>query len=88
MAEELRDSWPNAVRSDAMTLLNSITDFEFLAVFAIVYSLLTPLQGITSKLQGRSNDICNAFSMVSRLNILEVNAMQQVISYCYFIYFK
>lgn len=62
---ELRNSWPSNVKTEAVNLLNSITDFQFIVNFCIVYSLLSPLEGITTKLQGRCNDVCRAFSLVS-----------------------
>ena len=62
---ELRDSWPHNVKTEAEKLLHSITTFEFITNFCIVYSLLSPLEGITTKLQGRCNDICSAHTLVN-----------------------
>lgn len=58
--------WGTDTRQKAMVCLKSITDFDFIAVFCTTYCLLSPLQGITQKLQSRSNDICKAYQLVSR----------------------
>ena len=62
---ELRGSWPSAVKIEANTLLKSVTDFDFVAGFAILYNLLLPLEGITTKLQGKDIDIYKAYSLVN-----------------------
>ena len=62
---DLLQSWQPSVQADSLKLLNSITDFDFIATFNIMMSLLSPLEGITRKLQGKSKDICSAYSLVS-----------------------
>lgn len=61
---ELRD-WPTSVRSDAKSVLGSITTFDFIIGFAVMHSLLGGLQGITQKLQGRGLDIYEAHKLVN-----------------------
>ena len=65
--------WPGSVRKDAGNLLTALTDFEFIASFAILHSLLSSLQGITQKLQGRGIDVYEAHRLVSfRINVFEL----------------
>lgn len=63
---ELRE-WAGKTKTEASSLLSAITDFDFLASFSAVYSLLGSLQGITQQLQGRGIDITQAYKMVSGL---------------------
>ena len=49
--------WDTSTKIDACSLLSWITDFEFLASFSVVHSLLGSLQGITQQLQGQGIEI-------------------------------
>lgn len=60
---DLRE-WIGATRTDASSLLTGITQFDFIVCFAITYTLLSGLAGITQKLQGRGLDIFRAYQMV------------------------
>ena len=51
--------------TEADLLLTSITEFDFLATFTILYTLLRGLEGITQQLQGSSMDLYKAYGMVS-----------------------
>ena len=53
--------WATSTKIDASSLLSGITDFEFLASFSVVHSLLGSLQGITQQLQRRGIDIYQVF---------------------------
>ena len=57
--------WDNKSKNDAASLLTSLTDFTFIVNFLTTYKFLSYLAGITVKLQSRSLDILEAYSMVS-----------------------
>ena len=59
--------WDNKTKHDASSLLAAITDFDFIITFQTVYQLLSPLDGISHKLQRRSLDILEAHRMVRLL---------------------
>ena len=52
------------LRSDAQSILNSITSFPFIVMFLTVYQFLSHLSGVTVQLQSSSLDIIKAYSMV------------------------
>jgi hypothetical protein len=56
--------WPRNTKVDAQAVLSAITDFEFIVTFAIGYTLLSALEGITQKLQKRGLDVYEAHKMV------------------------
>ena len=47
--------------------MSSITSFEFIVVFLIVYQYLSHVAGITTKLQRKSLDIIEAHEMISEV---------------------
>ena len=48
---DLYSDWDPASRSEAQQVLVSITSFEFIMVFLVIYQHLSHLAGITVKLQ-------------------------------------
>ena len=64
--------WDTANRSEAQQILASITSFEFIVVFMVVYQYLSHMSGITIQLQSTTLDIIEAHSMVGRLLIIYV----------------
>ena len=50
-----------------MSMLYSITDFEFIVTFVTVYHFLSHLVGITVKLQGKTLDIVDAYNGISSI---------------------
>ena len=58
--------WDSKTKSDANSLLHSITDFSFLVTFVLVYKYLSHLHGVTILLQKTSLDVLQAYSMVCR----------------------
>lgn len=48
-------------------MLHSLTDFSFIAVFLMVYHLLSHLAGITVKLQSRAIDIVDAYNNIDEI---------------------
>lgn len=65
--ESLRH-WVPSTMTEAGNLLNALhllTSYDFIASFCILYSLMSPLTGITQKLQGRGLDIYEAHQHVS-----------------------
>ncbi|XP_071481265.1 52 kDa repressor of the inhibitor of the protein kinase-like [Diadema antillarum] len=60
-------SWSPKSKADASSLLNSLTSFEFIVTFNVVYTFLSHLAGLTVKLQGRTMDIIKANVEVSEV---------------------
>ena len=58
-------SWDPKSRSDAASLLTSLTSFDFIVTFLTMYHLLSHLAGITVKLQGKTVDIIKAYNEIS-----------------------
>ena len=69
---DLYSDWDTANRSEAQQILASITSFDFIVVFMVVYQYLSHLSGITTQLQSTTLDIIEAHSMVGRLLIIYV----------------
>ena len=59
--------WSTKSKADAGSLLASLTRFESIVTFIVVYQLLSHLSGLAVKLQSRALDIVDAYSMVSNL---------------------
>ncbi|KAI8493214.1 Fibrinogen- domains (FReDs) [Branchiostoma belcheri] len=59
--------WDTGNRSAAHQTLKSITSFDFIVVFLIVYHYLSHLAGITVKLHGRAVDVVEAHEMVAEI---------------------
>ncbi|XP_019643005.1 PREDICTED: 52 kDa repressor of the inhibitor of the protein kinase-like [Branchiostoma belcheri] len=59
--------WDTGNKSAAHQILKSITSFDFIVVFLIVYHYLSHLAGITVKLQGRAVDVVEAHEMVAEI---------------------
>ena len=57
--------WGTDNRSSAQQILSSITNFEFIVVFLLVYQYLSHLSGITVQLQGTTIDIIEAYTLIS-----------------------
>ena len=64
-------TWDTESKSRAKSLLDAITNFAFLVTFYTVYMFLSPLAGVTNKLQGRIVDVIYAYEMVSNKTSLE-----------------
>ena len=66
---ELQDTmfsdWGTDNCSSAQQILSSITNFEFIVVFLLVYQYLSHLSGITVQLQGTTVDIIEAYTLIS-----------------------
>ena len=54
-------------RSRATSLLHSVTDFEFIAVFPTAYQYLLHLAGITVKLQSSTMDVVEAYKQIDEV---------------------
>ncbi|CAG2239250.1 unnamed protein product [Mytilus edulis] len=71
------DPWDNNTKHDAVSLLNTITEFGFIIVFMIIYQGLSALAGISVGLQRKALDVYDAFSKVdlvkSSYNSLRTN---------------
>ncbi len=57
-------TWDPESKIKANSLLLSITEFEFIIVFLIIYQFLSHLAGITVKLQGTEVDIMEAYNQI------------------------
>lgn len=65
LSEDFKNAtWDTDNKSAATSLLNSITDFDYVVVFLTMYQFLSHLSGITVKLQSRSLDIIKAHQEV------------------------
>jgi len=62
--------WDADSKSNANSLLNGITDFEFIVVFLLVYQFLSHLAGPTVKLQRSSIDIIEAHKEIESVKSL------------------
>lgn len=60
--------WDVKSKNAATALLGSLTSFDFIASFLVLYQFLSHLAGITVKLQGRTVDIIEAYHNVSIAN--------------------
>jgi hypothetical protein len=63
----LYSDWDTGSRSEAQQLLLSITRFDFIVVFLIVYQYLSHLPDLTIKLQSNALDIIKANAMVGEV---------------------
>lgn len=59
--------WDADSKAMANSLLHSITTFEFIVVFLIIYQYLSHLAGITIKLQNRAIDILEAYQEIENI---------------------
>ena len=72
-SQELIDAdWSTKTKSDAGSLLASISSFDNIVTFLVVYELLSHLSGLAGKLQSRSLDIVDAYNMVSLIAFPEI----------------
>ncbi len=62
---DLYRDWDTQSRSEAQQILASITGFDFIVIFLMVYHYLAHLSGITVQLQGTAVDIIQAYTMIS-----------------------
>ena len=69
---DLYSDWDTANRRDAQEILASITSFDFIVIFMVVYQYLSHLSGITIQLQSTTLEIIEVHSMVGRLLIIYV----------------
>ena len=60
-------SWDRDSKSTAASLLHSLTDFDFVVVFLIVYHFLSHLSGITVKLQSSTIDTIDAYQQIAEI---------------------
>ena len=63
-------TWDHVSRDVATSLLNAITEYDFIVGFLTVYQFLSHLHGITLKLQSTSLDIVKAFEEIDAINSL------------------
>ncbi|EDO32236.1 predicted protein [Nematostella vectensis] len=68
-------SWDRRSKDDAAFSLASLTSFDFIVPFLVLYEFLSHLAGITVKLQGRAVDIVKAYQ-----EILQVKETYEVLS--------
>ncbi len=57
-------TWDPESKIKANSFFLSITEFEFIIVFLIIYQFLSHLAGITVKLQGTEVDIMEAYNQI------------------------
>ena len=60
-------SWDQDSKSTANSLLNGLTDFDFIAIFLTAYHFLSHLTGITVKLQSTTIDIIDAYQQIDEI---------------------
>ncbi|XP_072037479.1 52 kDa repressor of the inhibitor of the protein kinase-like [Amphiura filiformis] len=66
--EDFRDvTWSASSKSDANSLLHSVTSVEFIVIFITVYQILSHLDGITKKLQKTTLDILEAYTRINKV---------------------
>ena len=65
--DHVQGNWASKTKQDASGLLASITSFDFILSFVTVYVLLSHLDGISKKLQSSSQDIFQAYEMVTEV---------------------
>lgn len=56
--------WDPKSKGDAIAMLGSLTSFDFIVSFLVLYEFLSHMSGITVKLQGQSVDIIKAYQEV------------------------
>lgn len=59
--------WDVDSKSQANSLLHTLTDFEFIVVFIVAYQFLSHLAGITVKLQSRVLDVVEAYRKIDEV---------------------
>lgn len=64
---DLYSDWDTANRTEAREILSSITRFDFIVVFLIMYQYLSHLSGVTIQLQSTTLDIIDAHAMVDSI---------------------
>ena len=74
----LYGDWDCANRSEAQQILTSITTFDFIVVFLVIYQYLSHMAGITVKLQGKAVDIIEAHSMIASTRDMYANECTEV----------
>lgn len=63
--EDYQDAvWDPKSKGDAIAMLGSLTSFDFIVSFLVLYEFLSHMSGITVKLQGQSVDIIKAYQEV------------------------
>lgn len=60
-------TWVMESRSRGTSLLHSVTDFEFIAVFLTAYQYLSHLAGITVKRQSGTMDVVEAYKQIDEV---------------------
>ena len=65
--ETFATGWNNKAKSDAISLLGSICNFEFIVSFLTAYQFLSHLSGITVKLQSGTAGIMDAFLSIEEI---------------------
>lgn len=74
----LYGDWDCGNRSEAQQILASITTFDFIVVFLVMYQYLSHMAGITVKLQGKAVDIIEAHSMIASTRDMYANERTEV----------
>lgn len=67
-ASDFVGCWDTNTKLTASSLLPSITSFDFIMTFMVVYQMLSHVAGITKQLQSTTIDILEAIGMVSYLH--------------------
>ena len=66
--DDTHADWDTFSQSDAQQVLVSITTFEYIVVFLIVYQYLSHIAGITVKLQKCALDIIEAYEQITEVS--------------------
>ena len=66
--DDTHADWDTSSQSDAQQALASITTFEYIVVFLIVYQYLSHIAGITVKLQKCAFDIIEAYEQITEVS--------------------
>ncbi|XP_014673689.1 PREDICTED: 52 kDa repressor of the inhibitor of the protein kinase-like [Priapulus caudatus] len=65
----VNDDWDGRTKTAAGALLEAITKFGFIVTFLTVYEMLSPMQGLTVKLQGKAEDMVSAYDSVTDVKL-------------------
>lgn len=71
-------TWDRESKDTATSLVNGITEFDFLVGFLTVYQFLSHLGGVTVKLQSRSLDIIKAYQEIDDIKSLYASIRSRI----------
>jgi hypothetical protein len=77
-SKDVTSGWEAKYKAEVNSLLNAITNFEFIVVFLTVYNFLSHLEGITVKLQSSSLDIIEAFDAIDEIKALYKDLREKI----------